>query len=94
MSLSKFLTNIIMKGTILLCLIVFMPSIMDAVVPIISNNVALGQMESSNDAYILMQTYGKYLSLARFGIGTVMVCLGLSMGLDVYIFTKNNKKEK
>ena len=94
MTLSKFLTKTIIKGAILLCMIVLMPTVVDAMVPIITNDIALGQMENSNDAYILMQTYGTYMSIARFGIGTIMVCLGLSMGLDTYIFTKSYKKEK
>lgn len=92
MTLSKFLTNTIIKGTILLLLIIILPDLMAAIDPIISNSIALGQIEHSNDTYVLMQTYQKYMSLVRFGIGTVMVCLGLSMGLDVYIFTKNKKE--
>ncbi len=91
MTRKKFIFKTIVKGAILLLLIAILPDLMTAIAPLISNEIALGQMESHNDMYILMQTYEKYLSLARGGFGIILALIVASIGRDTYKFIKTIK---
>lgn len=61
--------------------------------PVITNNVAIGQMENSNDWFVAMAMYQKFANVAGlFGTVNVVVTLGF-IGWDVYKLAKTLKSE-
>lgn len=64
--------------------------------PIITNELALGQMENSNELYLLMETYNKIRPFISIIYGFVTVLFAGTTIYDIYKFTKTktNKGEK
>lgn len=64
--------------------------------PIITNELALGQMENSNELYLLMETYNQTRSFISIIYGFVTVLFAGTTIYDIYKFikTKTNKGEK
>jgi hypothetical protein len=63
--------------------------------PIITNELALGQMENSNELYLLMETYNKVRPFISVIYGFVTVMFAATIIGDTYKFikTKINKGE-
>lgn len=63
--------------------------------PIINNDLALGQMENSNELYLLMETYNKIKHFVSIIYGLITGWFAGSTIYDVYNFikTKINKGE-
>lgn len=61
--------------------------------PIITNNIAMGQMENSNDWFVAMTVYQRFANAADiFGIVSVIVALSF-IGWDGYKLAKTLKSE-
>lgn len=63
--------------------------------PIISNELALGQMENSNELYLLMETYNRNRNIASVIYGLITTLFVGTTIYDIYKFinTKENKGE-
>jgi hypothetical protein len=63
--------------------------------PIITNELALGQMENSNELYLLMETYNKIRPFISAIYGFITVLFAGTIIGDIYKFikTKINKGE-
>ena len=63
--------------------------------PVINNELALGQMQNSNELYIMMETYNNVKPIISTIYGFITVFFALSVTTDVYKFieTKKNKGE-
>lgn len=63
--------------------------------PIITNELALGQMENSNELYLLMETYNKIRPFISVIYGFITVLFAGTIIGDIYKFikTKINKGE-
>lgn len=63
--------------------------------PIITNEIALGQMENSNELYLLMEIYFKSKPFISLIYGWITVLFAGSTIYDIYKFikTKTNKGE-
>ena len=63
--------------------------------PIITNKLALGQMEDSNELYLLMETYNKLKPFISIIYGLITVLFAGTTIYDIYKFikTKKNKGE-
>ena len=63
--------------------------------PIISNELALGQMENSNELYLLMEAYNKNRNIVSIIYGCITVLFAGTTIYDIYKFinTKENKGE-
>lgn len=94
MSIKKFIVKTVVKILIFACLMVIASSIVQS--PIITNEIALGQMQNYNESFILMDTYSRL----RPAIGAI--CAGITLlftcniACDTYKFVKTikNKNEK
>ena len=63
--------------------------------PIISNEIALGQMENSNEMFILMDSYNKVMPIISVIYDCVAVGFAATVIYDTYKFIKTkNKGEK
>lgn len=61
--------------------------------PIFTNNIAMGQMENSNDWFVAMTMYQKFANVAElFGKVSIAVTLGF-IGWDGYKLAKTLKSE-
>lgn len=63
--------------------------------PIITNELALGQMENSNELYLLMETYNKVRPFISIIYGCITALFVGTTIRDIYKFikTKKNKGE-
>ena len=84
----KFISKTIIKMIIFAILMSVILFIAQSVSPIVSNNLALGQMQNSDEAFVVMNTYNK----ARPIFNTIMVGIcGLftvAIAKDTYKFVK------
>lgn len=63
--------------------------------PVITNELALGQMENSNELYLLMETYNKVRPFISIIYGLITALFAVTTIGDTYKFikTKKNKGE-
>ena len=61
--------------------------------PIINNELALGQMENSNELYLLMETYNKVKHYVSIIYGFVTALFVGTTICDTYKFIKNKKNK-
>ena len=63
--------------------------------PIITNELALGQMQNSNELYLLMETYNKVKPFISIIYGLITTLFAVTTICDTYNFikTKTNKGE-
>ena len=88
MSTNYFIMKMISK-TILLIIFTFMVYFLYENT-VITNEIAMGQMENSNGMYLLMVTYNKirtYASIAYTCVSGIIVGTAI---YDIYIFIKGN----
>ena len=62
--------------------------------PVISNEIALGQMQNSNELFILMETYNKVRPIVSVIYGFIVVWFTYTIAHSIYKFIKIKTKEK
>lgn len=60
---------------------------------VISNEIAMAQMENSNEAYILMSTYNNIKHIAGYAWGIIVGVFVCGIVRDIYKFVKTVSKE-
>ena len=93
MSATKFAVKITAKIIILIVISMVASVFLNS--PIISNELALTQMENSNELYMLMETYKKVRPIISVIYGCITALLAGTAICDIYKFinTKENKGE-
>ena len=93
MSAKKFIIKTVIKVLVYAVISTIAFSLLTS--PIITNELALGQMENSNELYMLMDTYNKVKPYIGVTYGLITVFFTASITNDVYNFikTKTNKGE-
>ena len=94
MTLKKFITKTIRKIIVFTFAMVIIGSIMQSMSPVISNEMALTQMENSNEMFILMNTYNKVRPIVDVVYSGIIIFFVYTIGRDTYKFIKNYKNEK
>lgn len=61
--------------------------------PVITNEIAMGQMENSNELFMLMETYNKVKPFITVAYGCITILFVGSIAYSTYKFIKS-KKEK
>ena len=93
MTTRKFITKTAIKLIILTTIIAFIICFLNACGVIISNNIALGQMENSDSAYVLMELYPNTIKPCCNGLITLIILYGVgSIGYNTYKFIKTKEK--
>ena len=92
MSTKKF----IIKTTIKTFVFVVLSTIVATLVlsPVVTNNIALGQMENSDALYMLWETYNKMRPIVSAIYSLIVLWFIGTVGYDVYKFIKQKTKEK
>lgn len=94
MSIKRFIIRTTLRVVVLVivCLLVF--SISNALNTIISNELALGQLENSNENYLLMEVYnGSIKPICAMLVTMLTFVIVCPLGMDIYKLSKN-KGEK
>ncbi len=93
MNTTKFIIKVAMK--ILIYAIISTIALSLLTNPIINNELALGQMENSNELYLLMETYNKVRPFISIIYGLITAFFAGTVIHDTYKFikTKTNKGE-
>lgn len=88
--------KLIVKTAIRLILITLLVTVLSALAqsPFIDIELALGQMENSNEAFILMDTYGKVKPIIQWILAIIATYLVTGVGLDIYKYAKTQYKNK
>ena len=94
MSIKKFIIKNVTKTITFAIISVIAITLLQS--PVISNEIALGQMENSNELFIMMETYNKVRPFMMVIYSCIVVWFVGTMGYDIYKFitkekTKNEK---
>ena len=91
MSTKKFIIKTVVK--IIVFAIVSTVAMTLLQTPIISNEIALGQMENSNQLFLLMESYNKLRPLLAVIYSCIVLLFISTVGYDTYNFIKTKLKE-
>ena len=88
----QFITSLVIKILIFMIVSTAVFVILDACAPVITNNVALGQLENDDASYVIWEVYNRARQLITILYYGVVVCCCASWGYSIYNFvkTKNN----
>lgn len=93
MTTKKFIISTVVKVLIYAIISTIVLSLLTN--PVINNELAMGQMENSNELYLLMETYNKVKHFISIIYGFITVLFAGTTICDTYKFIKNkhNKGE-
>ena len=93
MTTERFVKKTIVRIAIVVIVSVFVLSFVNAADAIVSNHLALGQMENSDGMFILMEMYEKFLQPVLSSIVTVVIVFNFgAIAYDTYKFIKTKKE--
>lgn len=98
MTTKKFVIKTIRKCVVFTLMMIVVGAIGQSVSPIASNQMALGQMQNSDEMYILMDTYNKVRPIVSVAFAGIILWFTSTIARDIYKFVKTintteNKKE-
>lgn len=90
MTIKKF----IIKNTIKVIVFIIISTIEMTLLqsPVISNEIAMGQMQNDNTLFMLMETYNNLRPIVSLIYGCIVVWFIATLGLDIYKFIKTKIK--
>ena len=92
MSTKKFIIKTVAKIIIFAIVSIIALTLLQS--PIISNEIALGQMENSNELFLLMETYNKIRPFIVVIYSCIVLWFTGTVGYDTYKFIQTKLKEK
>ena len=91
MSYKRFAIKMIINAIALIVLSSIMLFVFENT--IVSNNIALGQMNNSDEAYLLMEYYNNIRGVASIVYSLISAIIVGSTAYDIYQFTHNKGEE-
>lgn len=92
MTPTKFIIKTASKIIIFAFLMIVAAAIMSSLSPVVSNEIALGQMQNSDEAFILMNTYNKVRPVISAVFTGITIWFTCTIVRDTYKFFKNQKE--
>ena len=92
MSTKKFAIKILSRVVKFAALMIITLAIIEN--PILRNEVALGQMENSTSAFMLLGMYFSFQNIAKFVMGLIVLWFIWDIAREIYKFIKSIYKEK
>ena len=90
MTTEKFIKKIIIKAIILIILTTFIVSFTNSMDALVSNYIALGQMENDDVMFVVMETYNNAIRpTATFAYTAITLYIIATFGIDIVKFIKN-----
>lgn len=87
--IKKFITKTAIKIVIFVVAMIFVTALLHSINPILTNQIALGQMQNSDEAFVFMNTYNNIKPIANLALTLVCVWFGYTIVRDTYKFIKN-----
>lgn len=85
----QFVKKLIKKGFIFTFLVIIFSAVTQAMSPVITNSLALTQMQNSNEMFVFLQTYSKLRPVVNLIYGGVLIWFTYTIGRDTYKFIKH-----
>lgn len=92
MSTKRFIVKTVAKVIIFAIISIIIMTFLES--PVISNQIALGQMENSNELFILMEFYNKVHPIISVTYSCIVILFIGTVGYDIYRFIKTKTEEK
>ena len=92
MNTKRFITKIIIKIILYTILTIIMHSLLNSAV--ITNEIALGQMQHSDEAYVIMSMYENIKHITYLVYNCITVGFAGTIIYDIYKFIQTKTKEK
>ena len=92
MDIKKFVTKTITKIIVFAFCMIMLASIGQAMSPVISNELALTQMENSKELFVAMDTYNRIRPLVTTAFTLIVVMFVCANIRDIYKFIKTVKE--
>lgn len=92
MSTKKFAIKILSRVVKFAALMIITLAIIEN--PILRNEVALGQIENSTSAFMLLGMYFSFQNIAKFVTGLIVLWFIWDIAREIYKFIKSIYKEK
>lgn len=92
MNTKNFITRTVVKVIAFAIITTIALSLLNS--PVITNEIALGQMENSNELYILMEAYNQTKHFTLVIYGCVATIFTGTIIYDIYKFIQTKAKEK
>lgn len=93
----QFVKKTIRRTTIFVLVMIIVAAIGQSISPVVSNNMALTQMQNDNVMYVAMNAYNKIKPIFNALYSCVILWFVYTLGRDTYKFAKTinteNKKE-
>lgn len=88
----RFVAKIMRRVILLVALLIIVLAMIES--PIITNEIALGQMQNSSGAFMLMGVYSPLRKLIKAVLWLLVAMQAITIGRDIYDFIKSINKEK
>lgn len=94
--ITRFVKKMATRVIIFVFVMIVLSSIAYSFAPVISNEIALGQMENSNDAFVMMNMYNTVQPISTLVYTIVIIWFTYTFVRDIYKFVKsiNTENEK
>lgn len=95
--IKQFVTKMVRRTVIFTIIMIVVAAISQAMSPIITNNMALTQMENDNMTFVIMDTYNRIKPIFNALYSCAILWFVCTLGRDTYKFAKtinNTENEK
>jgi hypothetical protein len=82
----QFVKKAVVKTIIFIAIMVIITAFVQAITPVISNDVAMGQLENSDELFVMMEMYNKMKPLVDIAYILAAGLFMMSIGNDTYKF--------
>lgn len=91
---TRFVKKTAVKIIIFAFVMLIATTVLNSISTIVSNNMALGQLQHSNEMYILMNTYSNIKQIGNYAVVGITLLFTGKIASDSYKFYKTVKNEK
>ncbi len=92
MTPTKFIFKMATKIITFTFLMIVVAAITQSIDPIVSNEMALTQMQNSNELFVFMSTYNKVKAIINVVFTIIIIWFTGTIARDTYKFFKNQKE--
>ena len=85
----QFITSLVIKIIIFVIISTALFVILDACIPVMTNDIALGQLENDDMSYITWELYNKLRTIIEIIYYAVTAVCVVSWGYSIYKFVNN-----
>ena len=88
-----FVKRTITRIVVFTVLMIIVSAVLQSVSPVVSNQMALGQMQNSDEMFVLMETYNKVRPITNAAKVGIILWFTCTIARDTYTFVKLTKIE-